>query len=129
MTLLNFALLSIGYYKAGVARLRTEYPDAVMLVASDDLAYARLHFPPDARTVIVEETSALTLAILSGCNAGVIANSTFSWCAGFLVSRRGGRIVAPRYWYGWANKKWTLGEIETPGFEYLDPSEAQQAVE
>lgn len=48
----------------------------------------------------------------------IISNSSFSWWAAFLNTRKD-MVVAPEYWAGWKYRKWKTGDIKTDGFTYV----------
>lgn len=50
----------------------------------------------------------------------IIPNSSFSWWATFLNTRKE-VVVAPEYWAGWKRKEWQTSDIKTKGFTYVDP--------
>ena len=87
------------YYSAAMAEVRERSERAV--VFSDDIDWCRRQnmfagaefYPSDpAMPPYVE------LFAMSQCKRLVIANSSFSWWAGWFAHRRGADIVAPKYW-------------------------------
>src|SRR5262245_13926336 len=72
-----------------------------LLVVSDDIAWCKTR-PCFQGAVFVESEPSSPpyndLFLLSQCGALVIANSSFSWWAGWFASLRGALVIAPRVW-------------------------------
>lgn len=50
----------------------------------------------------------------------IIPNSSFSWWAAFLNTKKE-IVIAPEYWAGWKRKEWQTSDIKTDGFTYITP--------
>lgn len=75
---------------------------AELFVFSDDIEWTRENIRYDIPTVYVDwnrERNYEDLRLMSQCRALVMANSTFSWWAGWLNPRKDKIVVAPRQWY------------------------------
>jgi hypothetical protein len=111
--------LPFSYYLKALRRLTAE-DETKVLVASDDHEFVELAFENVGLPyTLIREDVNTTFAILSMCDAGVISNSSFSWWAGLMVARRGGRVIAPKNWTGWKDNECTPPTIQTPHFEWL----------
>lgn len=112
--------LPLSYYLEALGRLAVEDHQTKLLISSDDHEFVELAFGNTGWPyTIIREDANTTLAILSMCDAGVISNSSFSWWAGLMVARRGGRVIAPKNWFGWRDGRCAPPTIETPHFEWL----------
>lgn len=89
--------LSAGYYRKALKRLP---PYGRVLVFSDDIGRAeRLMRRVTREFHCIEGNAAFEdLFLLSQCQAVVCSVSTFSWWGGWLRTRPGKRVVAPREW-------------------------------
>lgn len=100
------AALPDSWYAAGVRRIAAEVPGVRFVVVSDDPDHAERVLVPAAGlasdTVVSREDSAVDLAIMAGCDAGVLSASTLSWWGGAFASLRGGTgpFLAPARWLG-----------------------------
>ncbi|WP_166355370.1 alpha-1,2-fucosyltransferase [Phytoactinopolyspora limicola] len=68
---------------------------------SDDLPWVRQHLAgPDDEfcPAGVARSAGGEIALMAACSARIIANSSFSWWAGWL-GREGSRVVAPDQWF------------------------------
>lgn len=84
------------YYRRAVEQV--EDPDAVFVVASDDLEWCANHFV-GGRFVMAEQMGPEEhLALLAHCDQLIIGNSTFSWWGAWLNKTPARRVVAPRVW-------------------------------
>jgi hypothetical protein len=92
---------SDDYYRAAMAEVRQRGERAV--VFSDDIAWCREQevFAGASFYPANDAPPYFDLHAMRCCQRLVIANSTFSWWAGWLAHRRGAEVVAP--------KNWTLG--------------------
>lgn len=95
--------LAPDYYAAALALVRRRVRDPLFLVFSDDPAWAQRALPPGDRVEHVASRPPgrgwVDLWLMSRCRHQVIANSTFSWWAGWLNPDPGKIVVAPRQWF------------------------------
>lgn len=100
------AALPDSWYVAGVRRIAAQVPGVRFVVVSDDPDHAErvlvpaAGLPPD--TVVSRQDSAVDLAVMAGCAAGVLSASTLSWWGGAFASLGGGPgpFLAPARWLG-----------------------------
>lgn len=119
-THLGGVTLPLEFYLRALRILRPVPEKALLLIATDDMEFARLAFKDVSNIRFVDEGPELTLAVLSLCDGGVISNSTFAWWAGYAVAQRGGRVIGPRNFLGWRTGRETPPGIATPDFEWVD---------
>ncbi|TSA15522.1 MAG: alpha-1,2-fucosyltransferase [Betaproteobacteria bacterium] len=111
---------SLDYYRHAIGLVRERCPDARFLVFSDDPQWARAELPLDSTTVFVTgnaECPEQDLALMSACTHHIIANSSFSWWAGWLGHNTEQIVVAPRPWY--ASPKLDARDLEVARWHYI----------
>jgi Glycosyl transferase family 11 len=100
-------LATRAYYERSLAYLRRLGLDGPVYVASDSLDAVLEEFGGMADLVPIDpppETHPLEVVlILSRVDGLAIANSSFSWWAGFIGERPGRVVIAPRPWFTQAN--------------------------
>ena len=107
--------LSLKYYE----QFRIE---KIPLYVSSDDAEVRKTFPESIPLLTNSNHTLkgpwLDFIALSESSVLVTANSTFSWWAGILILRKGGRVIAPSPW----NKVMTLSDnyLRWEGFEFAN---------
>ncbi|MCP9826038.1 alpha-1,2-fucosyltransferase [Synechococcus sp. EJ6-Ellesmere] len=112
--------LPLTYYQDALARLMKYDDGTPLLITGDDYDFAKLAFKDLPRATIFSEPPGLTLAILQRATNGIISNSTFGWWAGYLASKNGGSIYAPKYFMGWKLRENIPAALVYPGFKWLD---------
>jgi Glycosyl transferase family 11 len=98
----HHGVLGSDYYRDALALLSKSGP-ARRVWFSDDPEWVCAHLATEPDLVCppgVAITPAGEIALMAACSSRVIANSSFSWWAGFLGRQPsdGGMIVAPRQW-------------------------------
>ena len=76
--------------------------DVELFVFSDDMKWARENIqyaPPTTYVDWNQDRSYEDMRLMSSCRALIMANSSFSWWAGWLNARPDKLVVAPRQWY------------------------------
>jgi hypothetical protein len=95
-------VLPITYYNAALAVLGERFPEAELVVFSDEPQQARELLAGRRGCVFVEgngaETAYEDLRLMSMCRHHVIANSSFSWWGAWLNPAPEKLVVTPRYW-------------------------------
>ena len=86
--------------------LLTEYYESAMsviksdkyYVVSDDMGWVKANFHHDS-FIYFDEPAIDCLQLMTSCDSGIIANSTFSWWGAYLSSSPK-MYVAPKNWFG-----------------------------
>jgi Glycosyl transferase family 11 len=94
---------SKDYYDAALRLILPGLGDNVELfVFSDDMEWARENLKYGFSTTFVDwnqDRNYEDMRLMSSCRALIMANSSFSWWAGWLNTRPGRQVVAPQQWY------------------------------
>lgn len=113
-----FQNIPLDYYDTALQQLRR---DQQLLVFSDDrdlsASYAAKVGGIDVRRLNLSLQDEFCL--LMACDDKVIANSTFSWWAGYLGYNAGGRVIAPKHWYHNRTRS-QFNPLLLPHFELID---------
>lgn len=91
----------LDYYSKAISAARYAHPGVGLRIFSDDPMWCKSQkMFKDAEVVGpgFSKTPLEDLAAMMNGRAIVIANSSYSWWAGFLASRRGVDVYAPRKW-------------------------------
>jgi len=113
-------LCSIDYYRRAIGLIKDHCPACHFMVFSDDPEWARAELPLDPSTVFVtgnERQPEQDLTLMSACTHHIIANSSFSWWAGWLGYSPKQRVIAPTPWY--ASAKMDARDLVVPGWQYI----------
>lgn len=95
-------LCSIDYYRRAIDLVRNSRPQCRFIVFSDDPEWARAELPLDPSSVFVTgngPSPEQDLALMSACKHHILANSSFSWWAGWLGYSPEQIVIAPAPWY------------------------------
>jgi hypothetical protein len=114
-------LCSVDYYRRAIGLLRSRCPDCRFLVFSDDPEWARAELPLDPSAAFVtgnEQQPEQDLALMSACRHHIIANSSFSWWAGWLGSSPEQIVIAPTPWY--ASPKLDARDLAVERWQYIN---------
>ena len=99
----DIGVLGMGYYQRAVRRLRERHPDVTLYIFSDDIDAIEREFKPDGPHIFVRATepwhSYDKIRLMSQCQHAIIANSTFSWWAAWLISSPQKHVIAPDPWF------------------------------
>jgi len=102
-----FAEIPLDYYRRAINYIETYQPNSSYFIFSDDLNWVKENLKPEQKTVFVDINDAATdymeLTLMASCKHNIIANSTFSWWAGWLNKNKNKIVIAPKTWYD--NKK------------------------
>ncbi len=105
--------LDLDYYRRAIEKLMPKVADPCLYIFSDDIRAIAREFKPDCRHVFVEPEPDWQaydeLRMMSMCRHNIIANSTFSWWAGWLNSFAGKMVIAPEPWF--ANKTYDGSQV------------------
>ncbi|GGD49148.1 hypothetical protein GRI62_07595 [Erythrobacter arachoides] len=91
----------LAYYREALAAARKALPHAPLVVFSDDIPWCReqdLFAGAQFMEPIAGESPWADLVRMSRCAALVIANSSYSWWAGWFAMQRGAQVYCPRQW-------------------------------
>lgn len=111
---------STDYYRRAIDFVRNGCPQCRFIVFSDDTEWARAELPLDSSAVFVtgnESNPELDLTLMSACKHHILANSSFSWWAGWLGYSPEQIVVAPSPWY--ASPKLDARDLAVPRWQYL----------
>lgn len=108
--------LPMSYYDDALALL----PKGVGLALfSDDADWAETHFKRWGPWVSRKQPSVVDMMAMARCRRLIIANSSFSWWAGWLNPDPDKVVFAPEHHLGFRVGRWVPGGIEVPGWRYL----------
>lgn len=89
-----------SYYEDAIDFIKERVEDPFFIFLSDDPPYVMNCFQEIEPKIISRNSMQVDLAVMTLCEVGVIANSSFSWWGAYLMNERK-LVVAPKYWYGW----------------------------
>lgn len=99
----HHGVCALDYYQRALTRLRSLGVRASPVVFSDDVPWVESVFLPRfGGEVVIPEyglTDFQSLWLMSQAHHQVIANSSFSWWAGWLAERTAGSVTAPSRWF------------------------------
>lgn len=110
------ALLPKEYYLKGFATLRSKCER--ILVVSDEIEEAKSLFGPDVE-YILGSSELEDFYLLMNANFLLISNSSFSWWAAYLNTKKA-VVYAPKYWLGYNARREYPVNIMTSNFVWLD---------
>lgn len=91
------------YYEAAYRKICGLAPDVTAFVFSDDISWCRSAFPFLQKVEFIDHTNAASayedLYMMSICNYGILANSSFSWWGAWLGQHNKRMLIAPSKWY------------------------------
>jgi len=97
----------LDYYHSCINDVLQKTANPVFFVFSDDIQWCRRSLKLSQPTVYVDhngfDKGHEDMRLMSQCNHNIIANSTFSWWAGWLNANEGKLVYAPKEWF--AGKK------------------------
>lgn len=100
-------LATRAYYERSLSHLRRMGFDGPVCLASDSLEAVRQEFAGLGDFLLIDPPPGTppleVVLLLSRVDGLVIANSSFSWWAGFIGERPGRVVIAPRPWFTQAN--------------------------
>lgn len=111
-TAVAHGVCSLDYYAQALGLLRQRLSQPRLYLFSDDLPWAQRHLPLEGWRVSAVDSrrhEKLALAdvadfdLMRHCRHAVIANSSFSWWAAFLLQQPDSVVIAPRQWFSWGS--------------------------
>ena len=92
----NYHCLSIAHYIQALFKYFPDWQDCNILVFSDDIPYARVHFDCLPNVYFSENNSDIEdICLMSQCNHFIIANSTFSFWGAYLGEKMHTKVIRP----------------------------------
>lgn len=91
------SLCDTDYYETAM----WQFPGADFLMFSDDIKWCKEHFKQKRITFCNEKDEIKALNLMAGCEHNIIANSSYSYWAGYLNPNKGKIVIAPSVenWY------------------------------
>ena len=81
-------------------RAMSLFPDDNFLVFSDDPEWCREKFKDNPRVQVMDKGDEVEdFNLLASCKSLIIANSSWSWWAGYLCPTESKRVIAPSKWF------------------------------
>jgi hypothetical protein len=90
-----------GYYKKALEYITDKVSNPTYLVFSDDIEWVKDNMHFEEKTIYVSDMGFRDyeeLMIMKHCRHNIIANSTFSYWAGYLNNNPGKIVVCPKGW-------------------------------
>ena len=88
------------YFNEGIRYIRSLRPEAVFIIFSDDIEWAKQNITGDGIYYVDEgNPDYVDFSLMSMCSHFIISNSTFSWWAAFLGNAPGKIVICPDKWY------------------------------
>lgn len=89
-------LSETDYYEKAIAL----FPDEKFLVFSDDVEFCKEKWGNDERFRIMDKGDEVEdLNLMASCKSQIIANSSYSWWAGFLNVHPNKKVIYPSEWF------------------------------
>ena len=95
-----YGVCNENYYYQGIKYIKTIYPDAIVVVFSDDIKWAKDNIRIDGEVYFESGIDPLweKVRLMASCKHFVISNSTFSWWVQHLSSNPNKIVIAPSVW-------------------------------
>lgn len=91
----------LSYYESAIQDIKNQNKDVCFFVFSDDINWARENLPLKSAEYIdwnIGENSPIDMYLMSQCEGGVIANSTFSFW-GAILGKKKTIVYYPKNWF------------------------------
>jgi len=95
--------LPLTYYSKAMSIIETHVTNPFYIFLTDDKEFVRCCFKHITNKIISNNDEGTDLAIMSLCEYGICANSSFSWWGAYLMKNKK-LVIFPKYWYGWKQK-------------------------
>jgi hypothetical protein len=109
------------YYRRATEEILKRIPNAVFVVFSDDVGWARQNFDLGDVPVYFEDGDDEVwekLRLMYSCKHFIMANSTFSWWAQYLSRNEEKIVISPDHWFNWSNGWIYTGPLD-PDWVYV----------
>ncbi|MGG6239027.1 alpha-1,2-fucosyltransferase [Nodosilinea sp. AN01ver1] len=115
------AVLPAQYYWDCMNYIRADVPKPFWIFTSDDLFYVEDVFGDVEHSYISKGSSLEDFALMTQCQGGILAASSFSWWAAYLSKYwgTGSHFIAPKYWAGHRTNVWFPSLIKSNHLEYV----------
>jgi hypothetical protein len=94
---------SKAYYTSAVKCFQEVVDNPVFYIFSNDIPWSREHMDFDVEKVFVDlnddSKDYEDFRLMYSCKHAIIANSTFSWWAAYLIENATKQIIAPKQWF------------------------------
>ena len=91
----HFNICDTDYYERAMAM----FPGEKFVIFSDDPEYCKERFKGDNIQIMERGKDIEDFNLLASCKHLILANSSFSWWAGFLCPNPVAKIIIPRQWF------------------------------
>jgi hypothetical protein len=99
----------LEYYKSAIKLINTKIESPYYFIFSDDIYWAKENFRFLKDVIFVDHNTGIQscedLRLMMHCKHNIIANSTFSWWAGWLNQNLNKIVIAPSKWIKTASEK------------------------
>ena len=96
-------LLEMSYYDHAIKKIVESSKDNLFWIFSDDPQWVKENFKLNIETRVIDSKEGLNsteeLTLMSYCRHNIIANSSFSWWAGWLNNNVGKIVIYPQQWF------------------------------
>lgn len=117
----DFYLLPENYY---IFALLNHFPDLKnyqIVLFSDDIAYAKIHFECLENAYFSEGLSDVEdMALMSLCDHYIVSNSTFSWWAAYLGQKEHSKVIHPVQYFKGSKKDYNTKDFWEPDWIAFD---------
>jgi hypothetical protein len=111
--------LPVEYYNRAIAQVNNDVNLTIFI--TDDPQWVDTHFSwVKPRFITKEETAVVDMFLMTKCRYNIIANSTFSWWGAWLNEKPDKVVIAPKYFLGWAERKWSPIGIKVSNWQYIN---------
>jgi hypothetical protein len=110
--------LPVTYYKKAIESIAEENMEYIFI--SDDPSFVESEFAGIANKYVSTHSEIIDLQFLINADVCILSNSSFSWWGAWLNTKENKRILAPKYWLGFNEKKeYPAGVLENTIFTQI----------
>ncbi len=113
------AALDAKWYKSKIRILKKKFKNSKFFIISDDKEYIKKNFKKK-KFHIINSNWINDYTLMSFCDHAIISASSFSLFASLSNYHKSKRIIAPKYWLGYQQKKWLPNNIKFHQLRYYD---------